>query len=261
VFVVCVLILAWSQVVCTVLQAHSYSTGILVRSIEPDVRRRLVERLEVAAVTRGTGKTVLKEFLKMSETAADEQTLLASLKGGGCVVVPNLTSRNSVRRFLPQAVSHGLRRAAFSHFYAHQEFRYQVKLGKNTNVVTTHLKINGKKWDIGALVSFIYGGRGTAYARATYRLGFVMEYIVVKFWPANEGGDTEALDGRVTTFLKLWPLAESGVMAIYGNGDGFTSFRVEGTSGLNQEPIYIHSDALSTLYCNVPDAALNKDYR
>ena len=258
-FDVCVLI-SWSHVVCGVLQAHSYSTGILVRSIEPSIRRSLVQRLRVAEEYRGTGASVLKQFLQMSEKAPYEQTVLASLKGGGCVVVPNLTSRNSSRRFLPQASTHGLRKAAFSYFHTNQEFRYLVKLGQKINIVSTHIKINGNFWNCRDVVSFIYGGPGTAFARATYRLGIIMEFIVVRFWPANEGGDTEPLDGRNTVFVKLWPFEESGVIAMYGNGDGFTSFRVKLSSGQNQQAIYIHSDSLSTLYSLVPDADLNDRY-
>ena len=102
------------------------------------------------------------------------------------------------------------------------------------------------------MVSFIYEG--------AYRLGLVMEYIVVRFWPANEGPDTEVLEGRNAIFVKLWPLAESGVTAIYGNGDGFTTFRVKRTPNQNQQPIYIHSDSLSTLYGMVPDVDLNDQY-
>lgn len=250
-FVVCVLI-SWSHVICTVLQARSYTTGILVRSIDPNIRRSLLERLKVAEGKRGTGGAVLKEFTKMSETAPSEQTVLASLKGSGFVVVPTLTSRNSCVRYLPQTSTHGLRRAAFSYFFTHQEFRYQVKLAKNIHILRTYVKVNGKVWKTRQMVSFIYEG--------AYRLGLVMEYIIVRFWPANEGADTEVLEGRNTTFVKLWPLAESGVTAIYGYGDGFTTFRVRRTSNQNQQPIYIHSDSLSTLYCVVPDAALDEDY-
>ena len=245
---------------CSVLQARSYSTGILVRSIEPNIRRSLVRRLRVAEEYRGTGTTVLKEFLKMSEKAPHEQTVLASLKGGGCVVVPNLTSRNSCKRRLPQSSTHGLRRAAFSYFHAHQEFRYVVKLGKDINIVGTQVRVNGKDWKLRSVVSFIYGGSGTAIARGTYMLGIVMEFIVVRFWPANEGGDADPLDGRNTVFVKLMPLEERSVIAMYGNGDAFTSFRVKRTSANNQQPIYIHTDSLSTLYSVVPDADLNKQY-
>ena len=109
------------------------------------------------------------------------------------------------------------------------------------------------------MVSFIYGGPGGA--RAIYRLGFIMEYIIVRFWPANEGEDAEDLEGRDTTFVKLWPFEESGVTTMHGSGDGFTTFRVKRIAPQNQRPIFIHSDALSTLYCMVPDAALNRHYQ
>jgi hypothetical protein len=87
-----------------------------------------------------------------------------------------------------------------------------------------------------------------------------MEYMVVRYWPANEGGDSESLEGRTTVFVKLYPFKPRGVTVTYGNGDGFTSFRVKKTSVDNQRPIIVHSDALMTLYCKVPDAALDDRY-
>jgi hypothetical protein len=247
-------------IVCAfcVLQARSYCTGILVRSIEPRVRRGLLQRLQAQEAQRETGHAVLREFVKMSEKAPHEQTLLASLKGGGTLVCPSLTTRISTRKKLGQGAGCPLRNAAYIYFRANQEFRYQIKLGEKYHVLRTHVKLNGRFWRTNEVVSFVYGAPNAA--RASVRLGVIMEYLVVRFWPANEGGDSENLEGRTTVFVKLYPFAQAGVTVTYGNGDGFTSFRVKKSSAVDQTPVIVHSDALMTLYCKVPDAALDNRY-
>jgi hypothetical protein len=243
---------------CFVLQARSYCTGILVRSIEPNVRRNLLKRLKSQEEHRMTGHEVLREFMKMSEKAPHHQTLMASLKGGGTLVYPHLTGRNSLTRNIGQARADGLQQAAFKYFRSNQNFRYQIKLAKTFQSLLTHVKLNGRFWRTQDVVTFIYGA--PTDARASVRLGVIMEYMVVRFWPANEGGESEDLEGRYTVFVKLYPFAQEGVTVTYGNGDGFTSYRVRKTSALGQKPVIVHSDSLMTLYCKVPDAALDNNY-
>jgi hypothetical protein len=243
-----------------VLQARSYCTGILVRSIPPGVRRGLLVRLTSQQALSKTSHAVLREFIKLSEKAPHAQTLLASLKGGGTLLYPSLTSRNSAQRPLGRATAGSLQSAAYHYFRGNQEFRYQIKLANTFHVLRTHIKLNGKYWRTHDVVSFIYGDPQDHAARSEVRLGVIMEYMVVRYWPANEGGDSESLEGRTTVFVKLYPFKPRGVTVTYGNGDGFTSFRVKKTSVDNQRPIIVHSDALMTLYCKVPDAALDDRY-
>ena len=194
----------------------------------------------------------------MSEKAPHEQTLLASLKGGGKLVYPILSSRNIVVRSLGQATTSGLKTAAYQFFRNSQEFKNRIELDQKVWVLYTQVKLNGKHWKRKDVVSFIYGAPGAV--STSQQLGVIMVFYVVRFWPANEAGNCEDLEARTAVFAKLWPFPDSGVSSTYGNGDGFTSFRVKKKSIRNQQPIVVHSDALMALYFKVPDAALNTHY-
>jgi hypothetical protein len=209
---------------------------MLVRSTPPEIRSRLIERLQDTDI--GGSLRSLKAYLALFKHPAPSEVVLANTKGMELVEFHVYKGNHKLSAL---SLYQGLRYIASRHLERTLDVR-RIQLESRVVCINSHIKINGTQWKPGDICEFMQATRDDPGAMS---LGRITALLVLSYTASGQNGRRDS-----EVFVQFNRFAASSIIIVGEHSS--THYRVR-LATCTTTIAYVHVSACTTLMYAVPD--------